>query len=66
MSPVDMSPEAVTERLRQASRMRHQCGPDMSAKAITHRIREVSQLRVLCLKLEAIGCANGLGDARKR
>ena len=66
MAPVDMSPEAITRRLRQVAELSKHPQIDMSAEAVTHRLREVSQLRALCLKLEQIGRDNGLGDARKR
>jgi len=67
---VDMSPEAVAARLRQCSALSRDRRPgmrvDMSPEAVTRRLREVAQLRTFCLKLEAIGRANGLGAARDR
>lgn len=58
MNPVDMSPEAVTRRLREVGRL-SDLGPaarafakvDMSPASVTRRLRRVSQLRRLCLDL---------------
>lgn len=50
---VDMSPEAVSERLRAACRPSTQPRPrvPMDAASVTARLRSVSELRELCLKL---------------
>lgn len=64
MKPVDMSPAAVTARLRHMSELREpqrRAPVDMSPAAVGHRLREVSQLRTFCVQLERIGRANGLG-----
>jgi len=39
---------------------------DMSPEAVTRRLRKQSQLRDMCLALQRIGEANGLGRARRR
>ena len=57
---VDMSPRAITARLRQASELARDLSPerrldtkiDMSAAAITARLREAAALLELCRKLE--------------
>jgi hypothetical protein len=53
---VDMSPAAVTQRLRSMSALsdlhrdrRLACKIDMSPEAVTRRLRRQSQLRDLCL-----------------
>ena len=56
MRDVDMSPQAVTRRLEEASDLhaeqRLQRKPiDMSPMAVTRRIRKVSELRALCVAL---------------
>ena len=68
MSRVDMSPEAVTERLRTMSGIcdlrpenRLAAKVDMSSAAVTRRLRQQSRLRDVCLKWQRIGEANGLG-----
>jgi hypothetical protein len=55
---VDMSPEAIGQRLRRAaaladlrSERRLACKVDMSATGIASRLREVERLRRLCLEL---------------
>lgn len=69
---VDMSPEAVTERLREMSRHsdlrpenRLAAKVDMSPQAVTRRLKKQAQLREMCLALQRIGEANGLGRARQ-
>ncbi|MBN2496070.1 MAG: hypothetical protein JXR96_15865 [Deltaproteobacteria bacterium] len=55
MTEPDMSPSAVTARLREIARLRaarlesHEV--DMSPKAVTRRLKEISRLRDFCLKL---------------
>lgn len=63
---VDMSPEAVTARLREVSRLadlrpenRLASKVDMSPEGVTRRLRQVSQLRRLCLRLKEVGEAAG-------
>ena len=56
--PVDMSPQAVEQRLREAARISVLKLPypprvDMSPAAVERRIREVAQLYALQRKLEA-------------
>lgn len=70
---VDMSPQAVTERVREMSRRsdlrpenRLAAKVDMSPRAVTRRLIKQSQLREMCLALQRIGEANGLGRARLR
>ena len=58
--PVDMSAEAVTERLRRASALSDLSNPfrprvDMSADAITERLREASRLSALARALAKAG-----------
>lgn len=62
----DMSPSAITERLRRASKLtdlsaerRLEAKLDMSPSGITARLREASELLALCRKLETAG-----GDSR--
>lgn len=53
-----MSSEAVTERLREVSRLSREAPPrgvDMSSEAVTARLREMASLSALCLQLQAIG-----------
>jgi len=73
MSRVDMSPEAVEERLRTLGRLsdlrpenRLATKVDMSSSAVTRRLRSVSRLRDLCLAWKRIGEANGLGASIRR
>ena len=58
MIPVDMSPEAVGRRLREASRLsREGPGPpavDMSPAAVERRLREVSHLFAAARRLRAL------------
>ena len=69
MSHVDMSPEAVTERLREVARRsdlrtenRLATKVDMSPEAVTRRLRLQSRLRDASLRWMKIGQANGLGE----
>lgn len=71
MSKVDMSPEAVSERLRAMSRLsdlrpenRLAAKVDMSSAAVSRRLRLQSRLRETGLKWQRIGEANGLGRRR--
>jgi len=71
MSRVDMSPEAIEERLQALSRMsdlrpesRLAAKVDMSSAAVTRRLRKVSQLRDFCLAWQRTGEANGLGSSK--
>jgi hypothetical protein len=53
---VDMSPAAITERLRQVGRLlsehgRRQKGLDMSAAAVTGRLRVLGALCDMCSRL---------------
>ena len=60
-SPVDMQPQAVTQRLRQAcrpvwrepelERKPDRIGVPMDPASVTARLRSVSELRELCLRL---------------
>jgi len=57
--PVDMSPEAVERRLREASRLSVLKLPypprvDMSSEGVTRRLREVAQLYALAQKLATL------------
>ena len=60
---VDMSTQAVTDRLREASRLAGALAPerrldakiDMSAAGITRRLREASELADLCRQLTVAG-----------
>lgn len=57
---VDMSAEAVTDRLREIERLRaargsHRKGVDMSAEAVTARLRTLGSLSDMCLRLVKIG-----------
>lgn len=67
---VDMSPEAITARLRRASELadlrpehRLDAKLDMSPAGITRRLRQASELRDACLKLAK---ATKAQDPRKR
>jgi len=67
---VDMSPAAITARLKEVSRladlrpeMRLHCKVDMSPAGVTRRLRQVSQLRDLCLELGRLGAASRRRDA---
>lgn len=69
MSTVDMSPEAVTERLREVSRLsdlrtshRLAAKIDMSPAAVTRRLRRQSELRRTCLTWMKLGRAGGAGS----
>lgn len=60
MRPVDLSPEAIVDRLKQASdasdlrpERRLDAKLDMSAAGIERRLREVSELLALCESLSA-------------
>ncbi len=62
MSRVDMSPEAVTRRLRLVGELSdlgpeaHAAGKvDMSPEGVTRRLRQASQLSKLCRSLERAG-----------
>ena len=62
MTAVDMSPEAVTERLREMSRRsdlrtayRLVTKVDMSPEAVTRRLRRQSDLRRACLAWMKLG-----------
>lgn len=62
MSPVDMSPDAVFARLRQATagldlrpERRLDTKVDYSDAGITARLREVDRLNRLCRALQAFG-----------
>ncbi|MFP3941792.1 MAG: hypothetical protein ACLF0P_15970 [Thermoanaerobaculia bacterium] len=64
MTSVDMSPEAVTQRLRELSRMsdlrtanRLAAKVDMSPEAVTRRLRRQSELRRTCLAWMELGKA---------
>ena len=64
MSKVDMSPEAVTERLREMSRLsdlrtenRLATKVDMSPAAVARRLRRQSELRRACLTWMKLGKA---------
>jgi hypothetical protein len=62
MAGVDMSPEAVERRLREASRLsvlRLHYPPrvDMSPQEVERRLREVAQLYALERRLRALGAA---------
>jgi hypothetical protein len=64
MKGVDLSPGAITARLREASQKsdlsperRLDAKIDLSPAAITARLKEASDLRETCLKLAAIGAA---------
>ncbi len=68
MSRLDMSAQAVSERLRTMSRssdLRPEKRPaaqaDMSSAAVSRRLRLQSRLRAVCLKWQRVGEANGLG-----
>jgi hypothetical protein len=68
MTPVDMSPEAVTERLREMSRLsdlrtvnRLATKVDMSPEAVTRRLRRQSELRRACLRWMKLGEEGGVG-----
>ncbi|HSL84236.1 MAG TPA: hypothetical protein VLF66_15795 [Thermoanaerobaculia bacterium] len=69
MTPVDMSPEGVTDRLREMSRQsdlrtahRLATKVDMSPEAVTRRLRRQSELRRACLIWSELGRA-GEGGA---
>ena len=69
MSRVDMSPEAVSERLRTMSRLsdlrtteRLATKVDMSPKAVTRRLRRQSELRRACLLWMKLGLEGSAGD----
>ena len=54
---VEMSPEAITARLREMSRL--SAGParqglDMSAEAVTARLREMAEMSDLCWQLQSL------------
>ncbi len=62
MSALDMSPEAISARLRAASQMsdlspdrRLDAKLDMSSAGVTARLREASDLYDACLRLAALG-----------
>lgn len=63
---VDLSPAAITARLREVSDIRDERvrrsveAVDLSPAAITRRLRRVSSLRDACLALRMLGRANGL------
>jgi hypothetical protein len=68
MTPLDMSPAAVTERLREMSRLsdlrtahRLAAKVDMSPAAVTRRLRRQSELRRTCLKWMKLGEEGGVG-----
>jgi DNA-binding Lrp family transcriptional regulator len=70
MTRVDMSPEAVTERLREMSRLsdlrttgRLATKVDMSPGAVTRRLRRQSELRRTCLTWMKLGKAAGGGSS---
>ncbi|MFP3941785.1 MAG: hypothetical protein ACLF0P_15935 [Thermoanaerobaculia bacterium] len=69
MTSVDMSPEAVTQRLRELSRMsdlrtanRLAAKVDMSPEAVTRRLRRQSELRRTCLAWMELGKAGRVGS----
>ena len=71
MTPRDLTPTAVSRRLREAaaaSRLargeRLSAKIDMSPGAVAARLRKASALRDFCLTLARIGRRNGLGHDR--
>lgn len=55
---VDMSPEAITARLREMATLSREpppAGVDMSSEAITARLQELAELSAFCLQLAEIG-----------
>lgn len=69
MSPLDMSPEAVSERLREMSRLsdltateRLAAKVDVSPAAVTRRLRRQSALRRACLTWKRLGEEGGVAD----
>ncbi len=68
MSAVDMSPEAITGRLRQMSDSTDLSSDrlgskiDMSPEAVTRRLRKQSDLRDDCLAWMRIGQSNRVDD----
>jgi hypothetical protein len=68
---IDMSPRAITARLREVASQtdlagsdRHRYKLDMSRGGITRRLERVEALRRLCVELGRIGERNGLGASR--
>jgi hypothetical protein len=64
---VDMSPEAITRRLREASRLGDLRPPfpprvDMSAAGIERRLREVAALHALAHQLRGPGVPSPPGE----
>ncbi len=64
-----MSPEAVTERLREMSRLsdlrtenRLATKVDMSPEGVTRRLRRQSELRRACLVWMKLGKEGGIGS----
>ncbi len=69
---VDMSPEQVQQRLREASRLsdlrpehRLDSKVDMSPAAVARRLRRAAALYRMCQCWQRLGEANGLGRAQR-